>query len=104
VAFKVSEIGIDEMKRAVEHMHRGVATFAKSVSVHEALGEKTIWQGKVHIFRLEGVAAAKQAYAWAHDHSNGKRRYFAVLHKRPITTAAHAVRAAIIEEQRTGSH
>ena len=51
----------------------------------------------------EGHPRATRAYAWSSPiEGSTKRRFFAVLHIPPVTSAVEAVRAAIVAEHRSG--
>jgi hypothetical protein len=65
----------------------------------ETFEGKTVWEGVVEVFDIEGHPTAKRCYAWHHkiDHS-WKRKFFAVLHQGPVKSAQDAVRAAIVAE------
>jgi hypothetical protein len=96
------EVNASELKKAVESQHGCTATFAQSVPVKEMHGDKTVWEGLVHVFRIHGHPKAKQAYAWSSPiEGSDKRRFFAVLHLPPIQSPVDAVRAAIVAEQRS---
>jgi hypothetical protein len=76
-------------------MHECSAQLAQSVT--------TVWEGIVHVFELEGHPKTTRAYAWSSPiEGSDKRRFFAVLHQPPITSPVGAVRAAIVQERRTG--
>jgi hypothetical protein len=76
------------------------ATFAQSVPVKETFGDKVVWEGVVHVFRITGHLPANKAYAWSSSiEGSDKRRFFAVLHVPPITSPVEVVRAAIFAEQ-----
>jgi hypothetical protein len=95
------EVPTSELKRAVESQHGCTATLVQSVPVKETHGGKTVWDGIVHVFKINGHPQAKQAYAWSSPiEGSDKRRFFAVLHVPPITSPVEAVRAAIVAEQR----
>jgi len=68
------------------------------------LGDVVAWDGMVHLFDLAGHPTAARAYAWssAIDGST-KRRFYTVLGKPPISSAADAVRAAIVAEHKGGA-
>jgi len=71
------------------------------VPVKETFGGKTVWEGIVHVFKIYGHPQANQAYAWSSPiEGSDKRRFFAVLHRPPITSPVEAVRAAIIAEHK----
>lgn len=95
------EVGIDELKNAVERMHGCSATLLESVSVHEQFQGKTVWQGEVQVFALINHPSAERCYAWSSTvEGSEKRRFFAVLHRPPLSSALDPVRAAIIQEYR----
>ena len=98
----MTEVHSNELKRAVESQHGCTATLAKSVPVKETFGGKTVWEGIVHVFKINDHPQANKAYAWSSPiEGSDKRRFFAVLHLPPITSPVEAVRAAIIAEQRS---
>ena len=95
------EVETDQLKRAVESQHGCTATLVQSVPVKETFGGKTVWEGIVHVFKLNGHPKAQQAYAWSSPiEGSDKRRFYAVLHEPPVTSPVEAVRAAIVAEQR----
>ena len=94
---------VDELKRAVETQHGARARLARSVYVEEIFQDEAVWQGVVHIFDLEGHPTATRAYAWSSPiQGSDKRRFYAVLHVPPVSSAADAVRAAIVADYREG--
>jgi hypothetical protein len=98
------EVNAAELKRAVESQHGCTAMFVQSVPVKETFDGKTVWDGVVHVFTIHGHPKANRAYAWSSPiEGSDKRRFFAVLHKPPITSPVEAVRAAIVAEQRSGA-
>lgn len=99
----MTEVSPDQLKQAVESQHGGTATFVQSVPVSESFVGRTVWDGVVHVFKLDGGdVGATQAYAWSHELKDGKRRFFTVLHLGPITGPVEAVRAAIVAEAKAG--
>jgi hypothetical protein len=95
---------IPDLRRAVERMHGCQATFLEKVVVNELFQGRPVWQGIVHIFELSGHPTATRCYAWSSPvGESDKRRFFAVLHIPPITSAQDAVRAAIVQEYRRGN-
>lgn len=96
------EVGIIELKRAVENQHGCTATLVQSVPVKEAFEGETVWDGVVHVFQIHGHPKANKAYAWSSPiEGSDKRRFFAVLHLPPVTSPTEAVRAAIVAEHRS---
>ena len=94
------EVSSNELRNAVESQHGGTATLVTKLPVQEVFKGKTVWQGVVHIFDLEGNAKASRAYAWSSPIGSDKRRFHAVLHLGGIRSPLDAVRAAIVAERR----
>jgi hypothetical protein len=93
------EVSPDELKKAVESQHGGIATFAQSVPIKEMHGDQVAWEGTVHVFDLAGNPKATRAYAWSYElDESGKRRFITVLHALHIKSPRDAVRAAIVAE------
>lgn len=92
---------IQELRDVIKRLHGAEATHVESVAVKETFRGKTVWEGIVEVFDLTGHPTAHRAYAWAHDGEHPKESSVAVLHKAPITSAAAAVRAALIQEYRS---
>jgi hypothetical protein len=93
---------IDELRDVIRHLHGVEAAHVDSLPVREVFQGKTVWEGVVEVFDLHGHPRAARAYAWSHDTDDPKKpkRHVTVLHLGPITSAAEAVRAAIIQEYR----
>ena len=69
--------------------------------VKETFEGKTVWEGVVHIFNLEGNAKSTRAYASSSPvEGSDKRRFYAVLHLGGIRSPLDAVRAAIVSERK----
>jgi hypothetical protein len=95
----MSEVSIDQLKRAVEAQHGCTATLVQSVPVKETFDGQPVWEGVVSVFQIHGHPKANKAYAWSSPiEGSDKRRFFAVLHVPPIASPAEAVRAAIVAE------
>jgi hypothetical protein len=93
---------IQELRDIIHRLHGSEATHIESVPVKEMFQGKTVWEGVVEVFELHGHPHASKAYAWSHETDDPKkpRRHVAILHVAPITSAAMAVRAAILQEFR----
>lgn len=85
---------IDQLREAVEVMHKCKAQHEKSVPVVEMFGSKTVWEGVVESFLIAGHPNAKRCYAWSFQ-DGGERRYVTVLEIPPVKSPQTAVRAAI---------
>lgn len=70
------------------------------MAVRETFKGKTVWEGVVEVFELIGHPRAQRLFAWSHDTDDPKKpkRHVTVLHLAPVTSAAEAVRAAIVQE------
>lgn len=99
----MAEVDTDQLKAAVESQHGGTATFVESIPVTETFEGKTVWDGVVAVFDLDGAKGpnATRAYAWSSPvEGSKKRRFFAVLHLGGIRSPQDAVRAAIDAERK----
>jgi hypothetical protein len=95
------EVIADQLKQAVESKHGGTAKLVTKLPVKETFEGKTVWEGTVHIFDLNGNAKSSRAYAWSSRvEGSDKRRFYAVLHLGGIRSPLDAVRAAIVAEHR----
>jgi len=97
------EVSPDQLKQAVESQHGGKAVLVSVEPVKEVWEGKTVWEGVVHVFDLEGHPTATRAYAWSHlaGDAGDRRRFYAVLHLGGIRSPLDAVRAAIVAEWRS---
>ena len=92
-----------KLKTAVERMLDCSASFIEDVEVVEKFGEQTVWSGTVSVFALEGHPQATKAYVWSSPIiGSTKRHTYAVLHIPPIDSPEKAVRASIVQDQKTG--
>jgi hypothetical protein len=95
----VDPAGIPALQDAIRHLHGVESTFVESVPVIETMeidGETmTVWNGEVSVFKLRHHPKAERVFAWSHETSAGKRKFYAVLEIGPVTDAATAVRAVI---------
>jgi hypothetical protein len=85
---------IESLTKAVRAMHGFPCRRLRTSHVHEMLDGKTVWQGSVETFTIEGHPKATEAYAWGWD-DDGEVRYIAVLNVLPINSPREAVQAAI---------
>jgi hypothetical protein len=92
---------IQELRETIRRLHGADATHVESVPVKETFQGKTVWEGTVEVFDLDGHPKASRVYAWAHCTDGPKKRHVTVLHIAPITSAVEAVRAAIVQEFRS---
>jgi hypothetical protein len=100
-----TEVSADELRLAVQRAFGAAAALARVEPVRETFEGRPAWSGVVHVFDILGHPDAQVAYAWtARIESSTKRRFYTVLGKPPINSAADAVRAAIVQEHRSKRH
>jgi hypothetical protein len=85
---------------AVSQLHNCGAAWRESVPVREVFQGKTIWQGEVEVFDLNGHPKAKRAYGWSHPEGDDNKgeRFVAVLEIPPVISPETAVKVAIAAE------
>src|SRR5947207_5653076 len=94
---------IASLRDAVEQMHSCNASWVEAVPVKESFKDHAVWNGTVYIFDLIGHPKATRAYRWSSPMPDSpKHRFFAVLRLPPIFSPRDAVRAATVQEYRTG--
>src|SRR5258707_10479525 len=95
------EVSVDQLRQAVEGQHGGKAVLVDALPVKEVFQGRTVWEGVVHVFDLEGHFSATRAYAWSSPvEGSDRRRFYAVLHLGGIRSPLDAVRAAIVAERK----
>jgi hypothetical protein len=95
------DVSIEELQKAVEHLHGVPATFVEAVAVDERFQGAVVWQGTVKVFSLAGhPSGATRAYAWSHRTEGTRRKFKAVLGVPPVDSAVMAVRASIIADDK----
>ena len=102
VAQTMSQRDLDEIKQAVERLHRCKASYFEDVVVVEKFGSQIVWNGIVHVFKIKGNPKTDTCYAWSSPiEGSTKRRYYAVLHIPPVDSPEKAVRASIVQDRKT---
>jgi len=93
---------IAELRDVIHKLHGGTATHVESVPVKEVFQGKTVWDGIVEVFRLEGHTKTDTVYAWLHDTGDPEKPpvHVTVLHIHPALSPLAAVRAFIVQEFR----
>lgn len=86
---------LEKLADVVASLHGCDCSHLETVTVHEMLDGKTVWQGEVEVFDLDGHETATKAFAWSYLGDNGHRQYVAVLNVPPINSPREAVQAAI---------
>jgi hypothetical protein len=85
---------------AVSQLHNCGAVWHESVPVQEVFQGKTLWDGEVEVFDLNGHPKAKRAYGWSHpENADGTgERFVAVLEIPPVDSPQTAVKMAIYSD------
>jgi hypothetical protein len=93
------------LRGIIRRLHGVESKHVESVPVKEVFQGKTVWEGIVEVFELQGHPTAPKAYAWAHstDDPNNPMRHVTVLHVAPVISPILAVRASIIQEYRNNA-
>jgi len=93
---------IEELKGVIQKLHGVEATHRESVPIKEVFHGKTVWDGVVEVFHIEGHPLTNKVYAWLHDTDNPNKPFLpvTVLHIHPALSPAAAVRAFIVQEFR----
>ena len=91
---------IETLTNVIRELHGAEATHRKSVYVNEVFQGKTIWEGTVEVFDLQGHPETNAAYAWSHDTDDpdNPKRHVTVLHVPPALSPEMAVRASIARD------
>jgi hypothetical protein len=88
---------IENIRTAIETMHKCKAAHERSVPVVEMFGSKTVWEGVVESYALTGHAKAKRCYAWSYQ-DKGETQYVTALEIPPVVSPQTAVRASIVAD------
>ena len=95
------EVEPDELRQAVERLHKCRETLREVTPVVERFEGHTAWEGVVHVFDVSGHLTATTCYAWSSPvEGSEKRRFYAVLKVPPVESPADAVRASIVTDHR----
>lgn len=94
---------ISELQDVIRQLHGAEAKHVESVPVKEVFNGQTVWEGIVEVFDLHGHPKAPMVYAWTNETNDpdNPKHHVTVLHLGPVTSAVHAVRAAIVQEFRS---
>jgi hypothetical protein len=88
---------IENLRQAVETMHKCKALHVESKPVIELFEGKVAWDGVVEAFELTGHPHAKRCYAWSYM-DKGEPQYVTVLEIPPVDSAETAVKIAIVAQ------
>jgi hypothetical protein len=90
---------IEQLRLAVETMHRCKASHEVSTPIRETFRGQTVWEGVVESFALAGHPKAKRCFAWSFQ-DNGEAQYVTALEIPPVESPITAVRASIVANDR----
>jgi len=95
---------ISELRDVIRRLHGVESSHIETVPVKEVFAGQTVWEGIVEVFELHNHPKADRVYAWAHETDNPQKpiRHVTVLHIPPVTSALLAVKAAILQEFKSG--
>lgn len=85
---------------AIQQLHQCGAVHRNTVPVQEVFRGKTIWQGDVEVFDINGHPKANRCYGWSHaDGKDDKgERFVTVLEIPPVSSPETAVKVAVAAE------
>ena len=90
---------LEALVRSFRDLHGCQAIHVETVPVRETWQGKTVWEGDVEVFELNGHPKASRGYAWAYDRAKGSE-IVAVLELPPVISPKTAVQAAIVGKAR----
>jgi hypothetical protein len=85
---------IENLRTAIETMHKCKAVHEGSDLVIEKFIGKTVWEGIVESFSSTRHSRAKRCHAWSHQ-EKGEIQYVNVLEIPPVISAETAAKTAI---------
>lgn len=92
--------GSDQLKRAIEGLHKCSASYISSESVREIFEGQVAWEGVVLVFSVDHPEA-DTCYAWSSPiEGSNRRKFYAVLKIPPVDSPEAAVRASIVSDYR----
>ena len=93
---------LDQLKTAIEDLHKCSACYLRTQLVDETVRGKTVWVGDVEVFALTGHPKARRCYAWSRRQSKNEKdeRFVAMLRIPPVVSPQTAVRISIVADVR----
>ena len=83
---------IARLQVTVSQLHNCGAVWRQTVPVHEVFRGKTLWQGDVEVFDLNGHPKAKHCYGWSYGEPE---EFITILELPPVTDAKSAVKVGV---------
>ena len=95
---------IARVQVVVSRLHNCGAVWPENVPVHETFRGRTVWQGQVELFDLNGQPKAKCAYGRSHrDGADDQgERFVTVLEVPPVESALTAVPVGLVADGKKG--
>ena len=91
---------IEKLKLTVERLHQCSARHCMSVAIQEQFQGRTVWNGHVEVFDINGHSQAHICYAWAvaGEEGDSRERFVTILGIPPVVSPLTAVRAAMVAD------
>jgi hypothetical protein len=86
---------INRLRTAIRDLHECESVHVSTTPVTERFDGKTVWEGEVETFTIQGHPKASTCYAWAYKGDDGREHYTAVLKLPPVDSPQTAVKVAI---------
>src|SRR5450755_2289246 len=90
---------IQALQDAIQKTHGCASYHVLTVPLKEEFEGRTIWEGNVEVFDLEGHSKAQRCYAWGYKDDGGRWQYVAVLKLVPVDCPTRAVQAYILGQE-----
>jgi hypothetical protein len=90
---------IEDLRLAVETMHRCKVRYESSTPIRETFRRQTVREGIVESFAVAGHPKVKRCYAWSFQ-DKGEKQHVTALEIPPVESPITAVRVAIAAEAR----
>lgn len=83
---------IGRLQLTIQHLHNCGAVHRDTVPVREVFQGKTLWQGDVEVFGLDGHPKAKRCYGWSYGEPE---EFITILELPPVDSAQSAVKVGV---------
>jgi hypothetical protein len=87
-----SKENIKRLQQVIFHLHKVDSEWIESKHVREVFGGKTLWEGDVEVFILNGHPKAKRCYGWTYGEPE---EFITILELPPVTDAQSAVKVGV---------
>ena len=83
---------IARLQVTISQLHNCGAIHRETIPVHEIFQDKTLWQGDVEVFDLNGYPKAKRCYGWSYGEPE---QFITILELPPVDSAQSAVKVGV---------